>query len=459
LVSHLANPFISTRMKLKFYFIILTALFAGNVVLAQSSYLITSNKNWSAVLPNTCANCSIVISSGVTLTIDQSVTCQNCTFQGGTISMTDKTLNIQYSGSVYTTSFRNTNFQINGNSGKVIVNAPLSLNNATFTFNNGSYFNTSYQVDLVSSAVYLNDNATMYSTGGSSTLINLSNSSRIIIGNGTSSSTAAFTVSGPTLDVYDVSGVVVSNNNNVYYDWSNYNGASAQGTNAGAKSYSTSSSTMNCGGSGQHACSNPSFYGPATLTASGPVSGKTLPVILSGFTVRSNSDGTATLNWETKMEQNSSRFEIERSGDGSSWSVIGTVGAQGNSTDASSYTYTDMSLLSGVNYFRLRMVDLDGSAVYSEVRAVQGTTVSHISFFPNPAKDYVNVTLGTTNAATVTIRLINQAGVVLQEKSVQGGSGTIVTLPLQQTASGMYILYVSSSDGTHESSKLLINHQ
>jgi hypothetical protein len=435
-------------------------LFTAGSVQGQTSYLITSNKNWSAVLPSTCANCSIVISPGMTLTIDQSVTCQNCTFEGGNLSMTDKTLNIQYAGSIFTTSFKNTAFQIYGNNGKVIVNAPLSLDGATFTFNNGSYFNTSYDVDLVNSKVNLRDNATMYSTGGASTLIRLSSSSKIVIGDGSVGSAAAFTVSGPTLKIYGASTVVVGNTNNMYYNWSNYSASPANSTNAATpKSYSTSTSTMNCGGAGQHACSNPALYGPASLTSGGTLPSNTLPVILSGFSARSNGDGTAGLTWETEMEQNASRFEIERSADGSNWSEIGTVNAKGNSSSVSSYSYTDMNLLSGVNYYRLKMVDLDRSAVYSEVKVVQGTMVSHITFFPNPAKEYVNVTLGGASTGTVTVRLVSQSGAVLQEKSVPGVAGTIVTFPLQQVASGMYVLYVSARDGVHESSKLLINRQ
>ncbi|MDO6433336.1 T9SS type A sorting domain-containing protein [Flavitalea sp. BT771] len=449
-------------MKTKYYLIALLALsfLTTGSVLGQTSYLITSNKSWSAVLPNTCANCSIVISSGVTLTIDQSVTCQNCTFEGGNLSMTDKTLNIQYAGSVVTTLFKNIAFQIYGNDGKVIVNAPLSLDGATFTFNNGSYFNTSYQVDLVNSKVNLLDNATMYSTGGASTLMRLSSGSKIVIGDGSLASTAAFTVSGPSLSLYGASTVVVGNTNNAYYNWSSYSASPANSVNAATpKAYSTSSSTMNCGGPGQHACSSPALYGPATLANGGTLPGNTLPVTLTGFTARSNGDGTAQLTWETAMEQNASRFEIERSADGSSWSKIGSVNAKGNSASVSGYGFTDMSLLSGTSYYRLKMVDLDGSAVYSEVKAIQGTAVSHISFFPNPAKDYVNVTLGGTSTATVNVRLVSQTGAVLQEKSVAGGAGTIVTFPLQQVASGLYVLYVSAADGTHESSKLLINRQ
>jgi hypothetical protein len=422
---------------------------------AQTSYFITSNKNWSAVLPSTCAACTINVSSGVTLTIDQSVTCQNCTIQGGNISMTNQTLNIQYfGGSPVTTTFSNVNFQIYGNNGKVVVNAPLSLSSSTFTFHDGSYFNTSYKVDMVSSTVNLYDASTMYSTGSSSTAITLSGNSRINVGNGSKTSTSTLTVSGPTLTMYDNSNVTVGNINNMYFNWSNYSASPANSTNAATHSYATTNNSLNCGGSGQHSCSMAAVYGPATLTTSGAVSGATLPVILSGFTAAVN-DGSVQLGWETKMEQNASRFEIERSANGGSWSTVGTVQAKGNSATPTSYSFTDGNPLQGANYYRLKMIDLDGSALYSEVKVIATAAVSHISFFPNPARDFVNVTLGGMNAGTVTVRLINQAGAVLQEKKAQGG--TTVTFSLQQYTTGFYVLSVLSADGTRESSKLLIS--
>ena len=80
--------------------------------------------------------------------------------------------------------------------------------------------------------------------------------------------------------------------------------------------------------------------------------------------------------------------------------------------------------MAGTDYYRLKMIDLDGSAVYSGVKVIQSAAVSHISFFPNPARDFVNVTPGGVSMGTV---------------------------------SGLYIISVSSADGMHESSKLLIS--
>jgi len=438
--------------------LLLIVPFSYAVSVSAQAYSITSNGNWSTALPSTCTNCTINISSNVTLTIDGSETCQNCTFQGGgNISMNNQTLNLQYTGnSLVTTVFNNINFDVYGNNGKVIVNAPLSMSSSVFAFHDGSYFNTSYQVDMASSTVNLYDASNMYSTGSSSTTITLSSDSKIAVGDGSKTSTSSFTLSGPTLTMFDNSSVAVGNSNNAYYNWSAYQGSPAHSTHANTKSYSTTNNNLNCGGNGQHSCSAPILYGPSTLTTgAGIVPGNTLPVILSGFTAALNNDGSAKLVWETKMEQNSSRFEIERSATGSAWSTVGTVQAKGNSSAASSYSYTDGSPLQGANYYRLKMIDLDGSAVYSEVRVIETAAINHISFFPNPARDFVNVTLGGMSTSTATIRLINQAGAVLQEKKAQ--AGTTVTFSLQQYTTGFYVLSVMSSDGVHESSKLLIS--
>ncbi len=135
-------------------------------------------------LPATCYACTIDIASGVTLTVDKSETCQNCTFSGGTVSIASQTLNIQYAGStVATTNFNGTNLVASGTA-QVIVNAPLSLSNAVFTFSNTSSMTTSYNVTLTTSTIDLYNSASMTSNGGATTTVNLISNSRIVIGDG-----------------------------------------------------------------------------------------------------------------------------------------------------------------------------------------------------------------------------------------------------------------------------------
>jgi hypothetical protein len=436
--------------------LILALIVASSSVIAQSAYTISGNTKWSAALPSTCNACTITIAAGATLTVDESATCQNCTFDGGTISITSQTLNIQYAGSQTTTFFNGTGLGVNG-TGKVIVNAPLSLTNSVFTFNNATSLTTSYDVALSASTIYLYDNSSMTSTGGASTTISLVNSSRIVIGNGSQSSNSIFTVSGPTLDIYDNSFVTVGNENNVYYNWADYNYQHNSNANSNsAKAYATAGLPMNCGTGYAHSCSNPSLYGPSTLS-SGVSSGSTLPVVLDAFTAVLNSNHTVMLDWNTQQEINFSHFSIQRSADGENWNEIGTLEAKGNSEVQIDYSFTDEQPLSGTNYYRLALVNLDNSYVYSEVKVLHTSAIAQISFFPNPARDYVNISLGGISGSQVTVLLTSAAGQLLQEKKVVTGSGSIVTFPVQNIAAGVYVLSVINADGSRESSPVLIS--
>ena len=436
-------------------FLITALMSISTLSFAGTTYQISSNKNWSAVMPATCANCTISISSGMTLTIDVAATCQNCTFSGGKIVISGQTLNLQYANSLTTTYFIGTTLQVNG-TGQVIVNAPLSLTGSTFTFNNTSYFNTSYEVDMISSTVNLYDNSTMYSTGGSNVPINLIGSSKINIGNGSQTSSAALTVSGPALTLFDQSSVAIANQNNVYNNWANFDYHSAAPA-IPSKSYSTQNNSISCGSGYAHSCANPSVYGPVSLSSAGLVPGNTLPVVLVGFTALLNNDKTITLDWNTQMEVNSGSFEIERSADGESWTAIGSVMAKGNSSVVTNYSFTDALPLSGTNLYRLRMIDLDNSYGYTDVKVIRTSVVSKISFFPNPAREYVNVSLGVGSGTQVVVRLINPAGQLLQEKSAESRAGVIISFPVGNYAPGLYILSVVGADGTRESRQLLIS--
>ena len=66
----------------------------------------------------------------------------------------------------------------------------------------------------------------------------------------------------------------------------------------------------------------------------------TIPVELVKF-VALQRNGTTTLSWQTASENNSDRFEVEKSSDGRSFNYLGTVNAAGNSSSARNYSFAD----------------------------------------------------------------------------------------------------------------------
>lgn len=168
-----------------------------------------------------------------------------------------------------------------------------------------------------------------------------------------------------------------------------------------------------------------------------------LPVSFKSFnaTQRSNK---AVLTWETDQENNNDGFEIERRSAGNSqYQKIGFVDskAPGGNGAAFSYSFDDnQSLAKGVTYYRLRQVDLDGKATYSEVKAVRTGNggLLTISIYPNPSRGVANVTI-PESAGKMDVSLDDYTG-----KSVQRWSGISVrNLQINNMRPGIYMLRIN----------------
>ena len=115
-----------------------------------------------------------------------------------------------------------------------------------------------------------------------------------------------------------------------------------------------------------------------------------LPVTLTSFSGQSGAPGTcaATLSWRTASEAASQAYEVQRSTDGRHFVPVGQVPSR-NSSSGASYTYA-LGPLSAPAYFRLRMLDADGSYAYSPVVRLNATCVAP-TFAPNPVHDRLTV--------------------------------------------------------------------
>ena len=105
------------------------------------------------------------------------------------------------------------------------------------------------------------------------------------------------------------------------------------------------------------------------------ISGGPLPLTLLEFNARQVHNKTA-LSWQTATEVNTALFEIERSAS-SEFIKIGEVKAM-NQAGQHNYSVYDEQPLQGSNYYRLRMVDIDGSFTYSKVARVDFNTIEQV---------------------------------------------------------------------------------
>lgn len=117
-----------------------------------------------------------------------------------------------------------------------------------------------------------------------------------------------------------------------------------------------------------------------------------LPVELTAFEVKTAS-GYAVLSFSTATESNNSHFVIERCADARTFSEIGQVRGAGTTQEPQQYVFTDENPLNGVNYYRLRQVDYDGTESLSPIVSVVFGKAGHIAIAPSPATDRVRIRL------------------------------------------------------------------
>ncbi|MDO7848438.1 T9SS type A sorting domain-containing protein [Hymenobacter sp. M29] len=171
-----------------------------------------------------------------------------------------------------------------------------------------------------------------------------------------------------------------------------------------------------------------------------------LPVELTVFTALA-AKGKVRLQWATAMERNSAAFVVERSASGEGFSAVAEIKAQGNSTQATVYAAIDAKPLAGKSYYRLRMVDLDGTTAYSQVQKVDAGALSQsLDFYPNPAADHLTLDLRPAPAAPCEVRILSLTGQVLLKATLVGGQ--LRELPLAGVPAGLYLLQVRSAQGS-----------
>lgn len=144
------------------------------------------------------------------------------------------------------------------------------------------------------------------------------------------------------------------------------------------------------------------------------------------------------LTWATNFEHGSSHFIVERSEDGMQYVPIGTVGAAGDSETRSEYLFVDERPLTGLNYYRLQLVDATGETDHSNVvTALFKADAVSILVVPNPARDRAELLLSTAYDAPLNGIVTDGSGrVVVTFRMAEGMMRT--ELPIVKLEAGSY---------------------
>lgn len=185
-----------------------------------------------------------------------------------------------------------------------------------------------------------------------------------------------------------------------------------------------------------------SSFSPFTLSSI--TSANPLPVTFLSLSAIYNADLRVTdLIWKTASEQDNAFFTVERSSDVEHWENIATVDGAGTSVTLKTYFAVDPLPLYGINYYRIRQTDFNGSISYSEIRAIQTGDFSGSSIVVYPTLFDDQFTIVSNGDEIVKVQLTNILGqnIYLEDLSIPSDTH-IVLLPT--IANGNYFLRIET---------------
>lgn len=185
------------------------------------------------------------------------------------------------------------------------------------------------------------------------------------------------------------------------------------------------------------------FYNGTACTAGPPTSGDVsanngssaeidilaaTPVTLISFQGKAE-NGTADLSWTTAEEEEFSHFEIEGSTDALAFAKVGEVASKGSNNAYGLAVPQSAELV----YYRLRMVDHDGTFAYSKIIPVSLDEANSPAFlvYPNPTVDFLHV----KNKVDGVIRIVDVTGKQIRTQKAEAG---IQVIDVKNLREGVY---------------------
>jgi Secretion system C-terminal sorting domain len=167
-----------------------------------------------------------------------------------------------------------------------------------------------------------------------------------------------------------------------------------------------------------------------------------LPITwLNIFAERVN-DISTNVQWEIANEINVKNYTVQISDNGIDFKNACTTTA----TNVTKYNCVIGTSATAKNYIRIMQTDKDGKINYSKIIVLKSQKEKNsFSIYPNPATNFTTVSFNQ-KALKRNIVLINNNGIVVWRKVMVNDNSLQIEIPLQQFASGVYLLKVITNE-------------
>ncbi len=167
-----------------------------------------------------------------------------------------------------------------------------------------------------------------------------------------------------------------------------------------------------------------------------------LPVTLKNFRYTVKND-YLIFDWETEREVNFSHFELEKSEDAQTFSIIQELSST-NKSQGDRYTSSSFSSKQAEGYYRLKLVDLNGKTSYSNILHYDGPEGS-AQVFPNPLGENDALTIEVSTKKEIQITLYDLTGQQISQYNRVGEYSYQIDM-FENLEHGTYYLRIDGTD-------------
>jgi len=183
------------------------------------------------------------------------------------------------------------------------------------------------------------------------------------------------------------------------------------------------------------------------------VSGGTLPVTLSSWKGKLESNGNAQLSWSVSEAVNFQKFIVERSVDAKNYTRIHE---EQYISSNKNWLFTDRNIPVGNVYYRLAMVDLDGSVRYSSVIIITSGKNSELTVYPTIVTNHKISIRGNRNLKNAKFEIFSMNGQVLLSENLSSSNGSFDKIIPSNIASTMCVVRITDGSTILLNQKLVI---
>jgi hypothetical protein len=150
-------------------------------------------------------------------------------------------------------------------------------------------------------------------------------------------------------------------------------------------------------------------------------------------------EGMIDLSWSVAGEFGLDKYVLERQDPTGNWQELAGYAANGNQ---SMYLFTDARPWPGMNHYRLRMVEQNGSISYSHEVEVLAPEKQRFNIWPNPTNGLLNVELYDERGVAGDLVVVDRLGVEVMRRHVESASNLPVyeVLSTADLPEGIYFL-------------------